>query len=175
MKCTYREWVEAGARGFFLAPSVAVNATRLINPLDRRGGYFVRRDTSYLGQRERRAALLRDTEREGGERVTTLVTTHVIAYDNAPIHPAHPAHAGDGPSEDAPHVGWILTARVERPAEVVRRGWLMWETLGEVVDGVTERAADRAAARPAARTTEQSAGQSASAGAGGEGEGETDR
>ncbi|HEY7849403.1 MAG TPA: hypothetical protein VIC27_05020, partial [Ktedonobacterales bacterium] len=55
LKRTYRQWVEAGARGYFLAPGVAVNAIRLISPSDSRGGYFVRRDTSDPIQRQRRA------------------------------------------------------------------------------------------------------------------------
>ena len=130
MRKTYRAWVEEGARGFFLAPAIAVNAVRLINPLDRRGGFFVRRDTSDAQQQERRA-LLKIADHEDGERDDHFGRAsrieraesrhrHVIAYDNEP--PAGPA--GEP---------WVVTARVERAAEVVRRGWLMWETEGEVM------------------------------------------
>lgn len=49
----------------------------------------------------------------------------VIAYDNEP--PAGPAN---GMATGEP---WVVTARVERAAEVVRRGWLAWETEGEVL------------------------------------------
>jgi len=39
----------------------------------------------------------------------------------------------------------VLTAHVEKPAEVIRRGWLTWETVGAVVaptaarDAATDR------------------------------------
>ncbi len=148
VKMTYRAWVADGARGFFLTPGIAVNPIRLINPLDRSGGYFVRRDTRDPFQQERRA-LLHDTDKQDGERDDRRVLRrddrrndcnderhtqrhhghrHVIAYDNQPA-----------PERDASHrngqemAGWILTHRVERPVEVVRRGWLTWETIGEVV------------------------------------------
>lgn len=129
---TYRQWVEEGARGSFLTPSVAVNAVRLINPLDRQGGYFVRRDTSAPDQRERRAQLAL-TDQNDGEREDRRMLArhraghrHVLAYDSEP--------AGGGAAVGGEP--WVVTARVERPAEVVRRGWLGWETLGEVVPSV---------------------------------------
>jgi len=141
MKISYRAWVEGGARGFFLTPSVAVNAVRLINPLDRRGGYFVRRDTSYPAQAERRALLaLRD--QEDGEREDVYARTrlarsphrHVLACDSEPT----PSGSGED-GEDGDREGWIVTARVERPAEVVRRGWLTWESVGDVVEQRPQR------------------------------------
>ena len=141
-KLTYRAWVEGGARGFFLAPSVAVNAVRLINPLDRRGGYFVRRDTSDPEQAQRRA-LLTLSDRAYGERDDDYAheaqktqqaqqARHVIAYDSEPT----PIRSGDGERDgerEGQREGWVVTARVERPSEVVRRGWLTWESVGEVV------------------------------------------
>ncbi|HEY7976461.1 MAG TPA: hypothetical protein VID72_14025 [Ktedonobacterales bacterium] len=143
---TYRAWVEEGARGFFLAPAVAVNAVRLINPLDRRGGYFVRRDTSDAQQRERRA-LLKIADHEDGERddrfgrasrVERAESRHaqhrtVIAYDNVPTANDPSAELAGGAAGGAAGEAWVVTARVERAAEVVRRGWLGWETEGEVV------------------------------------------
>jgi hypothetical protein len=130
---TFRQWVDEGARGSFLTPSVAVNAVRLINPLDRAGGYFVRRDTSAPDQQERRAQLAL-TDQNDGEREDRRMLArhrasgsaghrHVLAYDS---EPAGGGAAGGGEP-------WVVTARVERASEVVRRGWLGWETLGEVV------------------------------------------
>ncbi|HEY7974922.1 MAG TPA: hypothetical protein VID72_06240 [Ktedonobacterales bacterium] len=137
---TYRAWVEEGARGFFLTPAVAVNAVRLINPLDRRGGFFVRRDTSDPRQQEQRA-LLKIADHEDGERndrfgrasrVERAESRHrtIIAYDNAPAPVSNPSGAMSGATSGEP---WVVTARVERAAEVVRRGWLAWETEGEIV------------------------------------------
>lgn len=144
---TYREWVDAGARGYFFAPSVTVNAVRLINPFDRRGGYFVRRDTSDPRQQALRERIHLG-EREVGERpddpslqhlrhplIQRSTHTHVIAYDSEPTPPASEdgGDGEDGRGADEIRDGWILTARVERPAEVVRRGWLDWESGGRVV------------------------------------------
>lgn len=159
IKQTYRQWVEEGARGFFLTSGVAVNPVRLINPLDRRGGFFVRRDMSDPRQQERRAQLALG-ERDDGERVDRRQLAreraeqgathsprhrHVLAYDSAPTPDAAldaPALAGtaDGTAdgeEPCERVPWIVTARIERAAEVVRRGWLTWETEGEVVAPAT--------------------------------------
>lgn len=141
---TYRQWVEEGARGSFLTPSVAVNAVRLINPLDRGGGYFVRRDTSAPDQQERRAQLAltdqNDGEREDRHTLARYRHSHPHVYDyaNEPVPLAGTladggTHSQRGPSPSASPSAWVVTARVERPAEVVRRGWLGWETLGEVV------------------------------------------
>lgn len=127
VKMTYRAWVDAGARGHFMTAGVTVNAVRLINPADIRGGYFVRRDTSDPQQAERRA-LLSYTDQENGERIddTRLPDyqrRRVVAYDMEP-------EGASAAADERP--GWILTHRVERPAEVVRRGWLPWEIVGEV-------------------------------------------
>lgn len=114
-RTTYRAWVDAGARGFFLARSVAVNAIRLVNPADRGGGFFVRRDLSdpaQGGPRERAGLQLR-TRLHYAER--------------------------DRPEWDGQHPNWIVTARVERPAEVVRRGWLTWDTVGDVIEPASKR------------------------------------
>ena len=152
MRMTYRAWVDAGARGFFLSAGVAVNATRLINPLDRRGGYFVRRDTRDPLQQERRA-LLHATDKEDGERDDRRALRqkqrdderdserhighrHVIAYDNQPTPDRDASHRNAQEMEE----GWILTHRVERPIEVVRRGWLTWESIGEVVTRASDTA-----------------------------------
>jgi hypothetical protein len=106
MKRTYRQWVVEGARGYFLTASVAVNAARLINPLDRSGGYFVRRDTASPDQ-------------------------HVLR-ERLPDHERQEVTGAEGRRRE--QVGWILTTQVERPAEVVKRGWLMWDTVGEVIE-----------------------------------------
>lgn len=105
VQMTYRAWVDAGARGFFLTPGVAVNPIRLINPMDRSGGYFVRRDTRDPVQQERRAQL-HDTDKEDGER-----------DDRRALH--RTAHTDSEAAHEEP---WILTHRVERAADVVSRG-----------------------------------------------------
>ncbi|HZC08371.1 MAG TPA: hypothetical protein VE338_22250 [Ktedonobacterales bacterium] len=153
MKRTYRAWVEEGAHGFFLTSGVAVNATRLINPLDRRGGYFVRRDTHDPLQQERRA-LLADTDKEDGERddrreVARHRHRHVIAYDSQPApHDVlgEDSEDSDGSEDSGEKKNWILTHRVERAAEVVRRGWLTWQTIGEVITDVALPASAEASA-----------------------------
>lgn len=158
---TYRQWAQEGARGFFLTPGVAVNPVRLINPLDRRGGFFVRRDVSDPLQQARRAQLALG-ERDDGEREDRRMLareraslgegqgegqgeghTHVLACDREPVPDSQDearTESGDSradgeaaPQRESERVSWIVTARVEQAAEVVRRGWLRWETLGEVV------------------------------------------
>jgi hypothetical protein len=150
---TYRAWVEEGARGFFLAPAVAVNAVRLINPLDQRGGFFVRRDTSDAQQQERRAQLLKIADHEDGERddrfgrasrIERAESRHaqhrmVIAYDNEPPAGGPSAELAGGAAGEAAGEPWVVTARVERAAEVVRRGWLTWETEGDVLPAHSEK------------------------------------
>lgn len=106
MKRTYRQWVMEGARGYFFASSVAVNAVRLINPRDYSGGYFVRRDTASPDQHALREKL--------------------------PDHERQEVSGADGRRKE--QVGWIVATQVERPADVVKRGWLTWETVGDVIE-----------------------------------------
>ncbi|HZC08372.1 MAG TPA: hypothetical protein VE338_22255 [Ktedonobacterales bacterium] len=110
MRKTYRQWVEEGARGFFLTAGIVTEGTVIVAT----------------------EIAFPDSE------MATLLQGYVIrrqSYDPA----TDGAGASDGASSHStrekrpPREEWM-----DDPEEAVTFGWLTWETVGEVIGGTAD-------------------------------------